>query len=515
MAEPFKRLGRFTLEFAWAAAVLLLPITSLPLVSRLAGNSMVAPASLIPLVWLALFWFTFYIVRKGILPRETIPFLLFVSVAVIASALAYYLNTPSFKDKGITGEETSAILSLLIGAGFYLVTAGWLSKFPSWLTSTFKLVDVGGSILLLWALVQGYYIYLFKSNYPAAVAQIQAFFSMSRLFPGRMTAFAFEPSWLAQQLNLLFLPFWLAASVTGWSAFRFRLWKISLENLLLATGAVVLFLSSRVGTLSLLLVLAFLGIYFNISLAKRLQKWTLEHLTRLPLLLKKSLRASLPVILFLAFLGGYALAAVILVYGISHVDARLARLFEITSITQLKAITGNVYKFFNYLQFAERYVYWVAGWGTFNFFPFFGVGLGNAGFYFQHTLPAYGFTLPEVMNLYFRSPVVPNIKSLWVRLLAETGMVGFAAFLAWCLVVFRSAWGIRMNQSHLFKMIGWFGLFVLIAFVFEGFSTDTFALPYVWLSMGIVSAAAATCRKQSCEPAAVAALDEGKKDAHI
>jgi O-antigen ligase len=111
------------------------------------------------------------------------------------------------------------------------------------------------------------------------------------------------------------------------------------------------------------------------------------------------------------------------------------------------------------------------------------------------------------MDTYFRLSTIPNIKSLWIRLLAETGIVGFSSFLTWCLVVFRSAWSIRLNKSHLFKMVGWFGLFVLIAFIIEGFSTDTFALPYLWLSLGIVSASAAICREQSRDQAAGPALE--------
>jgi O-antigen ligase len=520
VVDTFKRLGRLTLDIAWAATILLLPITSLPLLSRLAGNTAVAPASLIPFAWIVLFWFACYVVKQGTLPRESIPFLLFVSVAVIASALAFFLNTPPFKDTSIAGEETSAILTLLIGAAFYLVTAGWLAKSQSRVLFTLKLVDVSGSILLLWAALQGYYIYLFESRYPAALAELQQIFSTRGLFYGRITAFAFEPSWLAHQLNLLFFPFWLAATVTGWSAFRFRLWKISLENILLAIGTVVIFLSSRVGTLSLFLVLAFLGIYINIHLARNLQKWTLEHFDRFPLLLQKILRGVLPVILLLAFLGAYTLAAIILVYGLSHMDWRLARFFQVTFATQVKLLTDNIYQFFNYLAFAERFVYWVAGWRVFNLSPLFGVGLGNAGFYFQHALPSYSWSLPEVMDTYFRESTVPNIKSLWIRLLAETGIVGFSSFLTWYFVVFRSAWSIRISKSHLFKTVGWFGLFVLIAFIIEGFSTDTFALPYLWLSLGIVCATAAMFRKQLREQATDPALDthsqeDSKRDARI
>lgn len=481
---------------------------------------MVAPASLIPFALIVLFWFTFYVIKKGSLPRESIPFLLFVSVAVITCALAFFLTPPPFKGTNIVVEETSAILTLLVGAAFYLVTASWLAKSHRRVLFTLKLVNVAGSIMLLWAVLQGFYIYLFHSQYPAALREFQNLISTRGLFSSRITAFAFEPSWLAQQLNLLFLPFWLAATVNGWSSFRFRIWKISIENILLLIGVVVLFLSSRVGTLSLFLVLAFLGIYINIHLAMRLQKWTLKRYSRFPVLFQRILRCILPVLLLIGFLGIYALLAVILVYGLSHLDWRLARIFQISSLTQLKSLTDNIYRLFNYLAFAERFVYWVAGWRVFNLAPIFGVGLGNAGFYFQHALPAYGWSLPEVMDTYFRSSTVPNIKSLWIRLLAETGIVGFSSFLTWCIVVFRSAWSIRFDKSHLFKTVGWFGMFVLVSFVIEGFSTDTFALPYVWVSLGIVSATAALCRTKQRELADNPASDiqpqeDNKRNAQV
>ena len=42
MFEKFKYLGRRSLDVAWVVVILLLPLTSFPLLSRLAGNTMVA-----------------------------------------------------------------------------------------------------------------------------------------------------------------------------------------------------------------------------------------------------------------------------------------------------------------------------------------------------------------------------------------------------------------------------------------------------------------------------------------
>ncbi len=497
MIERLKHIGSLTIVIAWAAIFILMPITSLPLLSRLAGGASVAPAAFLPLVWLVLFWFIPYIIKKGNIPRESIPFLFFIVIAIIASAAAFFLNIPPFKDSSVFQEEIRAMLTLSIGAAFYLVTASWFSKAESRLAFILKWVNVSGIIVILWAMVQAFYIFLFHSHYPAILMAFQALFSTRDLFIGRVTAFAFEPSWLAHQMNLLYLPFWLGATITGISAHRFRLWKFTLENILFLLGAVIVFLASRVGTLAVLLVLALLGIYANVLLAKRAHKWSLSRFARFSEVVKKGIRVLLPLILLIVFISVYVLAAVGLVYGLSHVDRRLTRFFQPQSLVQWVKLIQNPYILFNYLEFAERYVYWVGGWNVFNIHPILGVGLGNAGFFFQRELPAYSWSLPEVMEAYYRTAGLPNIKSLWVRLLAETGIVGFSSFIAWFYVMFRLSWFIRLSKNPLIRMIGWSGLFVLVAYLIEGFSMDTFALPYLWVSLGIVSAAGALMRNST------------------
>jgi hypothetical protein len=484
---------------AWAAIFILLPITSLPLLSRFAGGTSVAPAAFLPLLWLVFFWFFPHLLKKGTIPRESIPFIFFIIIAIIASAAAFFLNIPPYKSTSVFHEETRALLTLSIGAAFYLVTASWFSKAQARLVFILKWINVSGIIVILWATVQAFYIFLFQSHYPAILVEFQQLVSTRDLFIGRVTSFAFEPSWLAHQLNLIYLPFWLGATISGTSAHRFRLWKISLENILFVFGAVVVFLASRVGTLAILLVLALLGIYANVQLARRVRNWSLIRFARFSAAVKKGIRILLPIILLVVFISVYVLGAVGLVYGLSHVDVRLARFFRPQSLVQWVKLVQNPYTFFNYLQFAERYVYWVGGWNTFNLHPILGVGLGNAGFFFQRELPAYSWSLPEIMDAYYRTAALPNIKSLWVRLLAETGIVGFASFIAWFYVLFRLSWFIRLSKDPLFRMIGWSGLFVLTAFIIEGFSTDTFALPYLWISLGIVSAAGALMRNSSEE----------------
>ena len=492
----------------WGALVLLTPITSLPILSNLASGTTVAPPSAVLAFLLILVWFIPYILKKGILPAETLPFLVFVFVALIASADAYFINIPSFKSTSITREMVESVLTLFIAVAFYVLASAW-HKSPEQVRSTIRIINLSGLFILVWSGLQAYYIYFHGSNYPDIMLRFQRIFSTRDLLMGRMTGFAYEPSWLAHQLNMLYLPFWLGITVARTSAHKFRIAIFTLENVLLAGGLVIVALSSRVGLLSILLILGYLVIRLAIFLGNRLfsAKFNKSIIKR-----KRSSRVFIQIVLGITFVGISAFvfggAALALVKLIGKLDLRLARLF---SGLTLKQLINSPYYFFTNLDFSERFVYWVTGWRVFAAHPFLGVGLGNSGFFFPRYMPSFGWLLPEVVQVYIRNLALPNIKCFWVRLLAETGIVGFAAFLSWYFALWRSSRLSEGSTDSLIKAIGWAGQFVLIGFLAEGFSVDTFALPYFWLSLGIVSATSAIYRKMLQEQKSVLPLGDSEK----
>ena len=91
---------------------------------------------------------------------------------------------------------------------------------------------------------------------------------------------------------------------------------------------------------------------------------------------------------------------------------------------------------------------------------------------------------------------MPNTKSLWVRILAETGLVGFAVFSGWYYLLWKSGQFSRKSMDPNIRMVGLAGSIVLFAFLFEGFSVDSFALPYFWFSVGLLSAAGSLARNR-------------------
>ena len=139
----------------------------------------------------------------------------------------------------------------------------------------------------------------------------------------------------------------------------------------------------------------------------------------------------------------------------------------------------------------SRLMYWTSGFRVFSQYPILGVGLGNSGFLFLDTVPSFGYRLPEIVNIASGSPQFPNPKNLWVRLLAETGIVGFSVFMTWLLILVLGAWALMKKGKDLNAILGLAGLLAILAQVFEGFSLDTFALPHLWIMLGLLTAAVA------------------------
>lgn len=462
--------------------VSLLPFTSFPPLSRLLRSSMVAPLSVLPMLALFLLYFLPHLWRGGALPAQILPALGFIVLAFLSSAAAFFLPFPPFKDASILGSEIEALATLLLGFAFLLVVAAWGNR-PERLRFLLRWVNWGGVLLLAWGFFQALAWRLW-STYPEWMWQIQGRTVTSYLlYAGRINSFAYEPSWMAHQLNMLYLPIWLSAAVTGFTAHNIRIWRLHLEHFLLAAGLVALFLTvSRIGLLSFLLMTAYLLLVWS----GRLVNWAKEWLARRQANERSARRvrrwfpllgALALIVIYIALLAGAA-------YGLSRYDERMARVFDFSTLRE-----GSLLHYANQLVFAERLVFWQAGWEVFNDFPILGVGLGNAGFFFPENLSAFSWSLTEVRILMYRWSVLPNIKSLWIRLLAETGIVGLAMMVCWCYVLWKTARHLSVLPDRLSRMAGLVGAFAVIGFLVEGFSVDTFALPYFWVSFGLLSAA--------------------------
>ncbi|MEA5079006.1 MAG: O-antigen ligase family protein [Anaerolineaceae bacterium] len=458
----------------WLALVAVLPITSMPLVAKLFHSSAVAPASLLFLVPLLLLWIPVYVWRKGTFPFQTWIALAFFFSAIISTALSFFLNLPAYKGQGLRGSVFEGLATLVIGLLFYLVFTV-LPNSHEKLNATLRAINWGGAVMVGWTILVQVITMLSPDDTPHYLRVVQHLISTTTFFGSRAVGFASEPSWLAHLVNLVYLPYWLAATLTRFSAHKVQFKKITFENVLLLGGVATLFVSfSRAGWAAFMLVLAYLFIRLNVWLVKKLSACWKSPQT-------KALITALFIFVLIAAYIAFAAGAL---YVFSKFDPRMASVFSLQTLRE-----QGFTQYANMLQFGERITYWQTGWRIFNQYPLFGVGVGNAGFYFQKLLPDEAWQLTEVRSLVYHSTNLINIKSLWVRLLAETGVVGFAFFVVFLLASLYTARVLIISKNKTKQTIGWMGICMLIAFLIEGFSVDSFALPYYWFTLGLVAAA--------------------------
>ena len=456
-----------TAENNWYAMIAVLPITSMPLVALLLGSDSVASPSILFLIVVAMFWLIPSVIKNKPFHPSIWPLFIFVMAALLGSVISFFYNIPAFKGVSQFPPIFSAFLTLIIGFLFFVCA----SSFPAHMEireKTMRIINWSGLIIFLWCGMQAVSWYTIN-KYPQWMFELQGLISSRVLYRQRVTGFALEPSWLAHQLNMFYLPFWLSFTLHKKSNHSFRLFFLTFENILLTFGVISLLLTlSRVGVAAFLFMLVLIGIVVHGRVVDFLVKRFANK--------SKFSRKLISIGLIILYITGVGLTA----FVFSKVDPRMAGLFEFSFENENPFI-----KYFNDLKFGDRVIYWWTGWNIFGKFPILGVGLGNAGFFFPTEIPPQGWQLVEVSRLMNRTSILLNIKSLWVRLLAETGMIGFSLFFGWLL--FLGYFFIKKMRSENIntRIMGYAGIFVLLGIVFEGLSIDSFAMPYWWVSLGL------------------------------
>ena len=491
-------------EVLWAIALICLPITTFPLFSSLTG-ALVAPLSILPFFILLVLCVIPLIIHRGKLPKESVPLFLFILVAILSCFAAYFFYIPGFKGKSIPGQEIRALFTIFVGLTFYLVTTAWVRDIDK-LKNSWKYITFGGILSLVWTGFQAYYVLQHAEQYPSWLNQIQSWLvvqspAFSAKF-GRVNGLTYEASWFAHQMVILYLPIWIAATYYKTSAFKFRVFHVSIENVLLIFGLIAFILSSpRIGLVSFSLMIVYVFIRVNVQFYRKIvdkiskQKFILHNGP--PNIKKITIQMIISVLIVFA----YAFIFTVAFYLLIQRDWRLSLL--VSQPPSLREIIG----IFSFNQntlldlshrfiFLERMVYWFNGWNIFNQYPWFGVGLGNAGFFFPKFAPAIGWATYEIRNVLFYLPQLPNVKSLWFRLLAETGLVGFSLFISWLYVLYQSSRFSHLHQDATIKTFALAGQLALLAFIGEGFSIDSFAMPYFWVIAGMIAAIAMIFRRE-------------------
>ena len=462
-------------KFFWAFFLVSLPVTSFPFFpSGLGGSTLVRPLALYPLVVLILIAVLPRLWQKPA-PRTLLPLLAFLFVAVGSTILAFLRDIDPVLGVTVFDRALRTVISLFLGVAFYF-TVTLLPQTKEDLRFSLRWLYAGFGMALLWGSLQALYVVRFVPAYFQLLKQLQRFISVRRLFPTRISGMTYEPNWFAEQIAFLLLPWLFTAVFSGYSVFRWRWRWLTVELLMLfwASG-VLLFTFSRSG---LILLAVQLFLIFLIrprrkhhSDRKRILDWKTIG--------KRVLQA--------------ALALVILVGIVFVVGSRNNYFSRLWNYWTDEESTGA---YLQYIAFDQRFTYWGTAYQVYEAHPLVGVGLGNYTFYFDDYLadrPLH--PTPELLAVLTpeagRSQIT-SVKSVFPRLLAETGLLGLAAFIAFLVALVGCVLFLWLSPDSETQFWGRAGVLGLAVFVVISFSFDSFSLPNMWVVFGLITAAAHT-----------------------
>lgn len=477
-------------RFLWALVLVTLPVTSFRYVPFLGEGTYVRPLALYPL---ALLW-PILLVRlvRGRIARPWPGMLTilagFVLAVLAATAFGATLAPIQLRGADYFGRAIRALLTVGIGIGFFVASA-WMNQTEEDLKFSVKWLLAGLVLDLAWGTVQ--FIGL-NRGFRDQLVRVQELFSMRGLVKNkRVSGFAFEPSWFAGQLAALYLPWLVAGLITGFRVLadrkhanleRFASLIVWIEPLLLLAalgGVLVTYSRSGLFTVVAAAALTFLlagratmvavGRWIRDGFAR--ERWT----GRLAAIRIAGSRL-LIIVLAVAILAGAG--------AFLESKGYIATLFN-SPKEDLFAYAVDVYV-------GPRVAYAVAALDCFEQSPWLGVGLGASGFYMYHDLPDWVLAgVPEIsQQLSPDSNLYPNPKNIYVRLLAETGLPGFVLFTTLYMALLAEALVLLRKTSTLARWLGAAALFTLVAVVLQGISQDSFAMPEMWINLGLMLGAA-------------------------
>ncbi len=450
----------------WGLVLLTLPVTSFRYFPSGEGTY-VRPLAFYPLALLFVVLLIRWVRGQTSFPRSGTwtPLTAMLLAASAASMVGALIAPPAMRGQQVIGRELRAWVTVLMGIGFF-AAAAWMNRNMDDLRSSLRWLFAGFALDILWSGVQGATFYLHVLPKPL-VTQWQRAFSMRELIrTNRINGLAYEPSWLAGQISTVYLPWLFAWLLTQQRVTRFK-W---LEPLLLGCAVLLLLATfSRGGmlTVALTTVLALL----LVGRAQIAQAWRWF--------------AS-------GFRGGGALLVrvgmlVVVVAALAGAGLFLARKGYINRLWQTRAETVQDFLIQNSAGARAAYIVGALS-GGYDAQPWIGVGLGASGFYIYSHLPDWALTtVPEIARQLSPDNVLyPNPKNLYVRLLAETGLIGFFLFLALQFSLLGDALIAFRQGAPMAKYLGIAAVFTWLALIFYNMTQDSLAIPNLWVNLGML-----------------------------
>ena len=460
-------------HFLWALALLTLPVTSFRYFPGLGETTYVRPLAFYPLTML-LFLLVIQLVRRKIpspWPGSMIV-LGALLLALLAATTFGFLHAPlELRGQTYWGRTLRAWATVFIGLSFF-VTAAWMNRHGRDLKFTVRWLLAGFVLDIAWSGVQSlaFYTPLLKK---VTVTHWQLAFSMRELVKtNRVSGLAYEPAWLAGQIATVYLP-WLFAAVLTKTRFTRLKW---LEALLLGlSGLLLLATYSRGGLVTAFGAVALTFLLVGGGITRAGWRWFYmgfrrgERIVR-SWLIAMGLRFGLIVLVLLVFVAAFLFLGQ---------KGYMARLWNTQAESLEDFIVEN--------SAGARAAYTWAGMVTYGEHPWLGVGLGASGFYLYRNLPDWALTtVPEIARqLDPSNRLYPNPKNMYVRVLAEGGLLGFSLFLAFLFGLLGDALSF-LQRPGLFRFLGIAGLCSWLAVSLYNLTQDSFATPNIWVNLGIL-----------------------------
>ena len=460
------------IKISWILFLIFLPVTNFPFFpSGLGGVALVRPLSFFPFMLLFIF-VTVPLFFKKTAPRTFITLLPFIIIATASSLISLLQGTDSLLGVSVAQRIMRALITLGIGITVYLTIILWVEN-KEQLRFLLRWIYIGYGFALIWCTLQAVYVIYFMPGYFEWINSIQKFVSSRNLIESRVSGLTYEPNWFAGQICLLLIPWLLASVLFKYSVFKWR-W-ITLEWILFIWSIVVLTFTFSRSAIVVFLVLMVSGLLF---LRPNHQNDKSKGRTRHNIF-RRMLETFVVVMATLVF---------IFVVGLNN--NFFSRIWNYW--TSDKA--GVFYNYFDYLGFGARFTYGETAYRIYENNPLFGVGLGNYAFYFEEMLPDRLLAeTPEVLHILTQNAnryrlITP--KNLYLRILAETGLLGFSAFMVFIVAIIGCALYLRFSPDDEQRFWGTSGLLVLISFFIVAMSFDSFTFPDMWVVFGITTSAA-------------------------
>jgi O-antigen ligase len=469
-------------KIAWALFLVCLPITSFPYFpAGIGGSTLVRPLSVYPMLVLLVVAVIPSLWVKP-LPKTILALLPFVLVTVASAAFSMLRDVEPALGISVLDRTLRGLVTLGIGVAFFF-TAALVPASLEELRLSLRWIYLGFSAAMLWGSFQIVYILKYIPFYFHKLDALQRFISTRKLFQTRISGLTYEPNWYAEQICILLFPWLLASVLTDTSVFRWRWRRVTVEWFLLAWAALNLaFTFSRAGYLNLivLLVLSFLALR--------------------PMLAARARAVARPVRRWGRTLAEILALVVVLLAGIFYIGQKnsfFSRLWNFWSEVSDRSLSSYI----EYVGFGARVTYAETAFNIFQAYPVIGIGPGNYAFYFVEMLPDRPLPpTPELLKIVTpesgRTRLITP-KNLYFRILAETGLLGFAAYLIFLIALLGCVLYLWLAPKMEVRYWGVAGLLGLVVITVAAISFDSFTLPNMWVFYGLITAATSISDKNS------------------